>query len=243
MTVRDAALQAVGHISNTCLAEKRRHLTEWETYFVLRHWQVPVAPAHLVPGPAQAIEAARQLGGPVAIKIVSPDILHKTDAGCVRINVSGSPQVEGAATEVLANARLYAPTARIDGLLIQQMAPPGVELIVGGKRDNSFGPILMVGMGGIFTEIYKDVSFRLAPVTMEQAELMLRELKGHGILRGARGRQPVAMGALIQTLVNLSRLIAAWVQLQELDLNPLIVTDEGVVAVDGLAVLQQTPTL
>lgn len=237
MMVREAAVQAVDHVSSTCLAEKRRQLTEWETYFILRHWQIPVAPAHLVSGPEQAVLAAEQLGGRVVLKIVSPDIAHKSDAGCVRVGLTGADAVAKACAEVLANAEAYNPQARIDGVLVQEMVPPGVEIIAGGTRDSSFGPVLMVGLGGIFTEIFKDVSFRLAPVTSEQAEQMLRELKGFPLLDGARGRKPVAIGPLVQTLVNLSRLLEAWPQLQELDLNPLIVSSDGVVAVDGLATL------
>lgn len=239
MMVREAAIGAVGRVSSACIAQQRRQLTEWETYFILKHWQIPVAPAHLAADPEQAILAAKQLGGKVVLKIVSPDIGHKSDAGCVKGGLTGADAVAKACAEVLANAKAHNPQARIDGLLVQEMVPAGLEIIAGGTRDSSFGPVLMVGLGGIFTEIFKDVSFRLAPVTSEQAERMLRELKGFPLLNGARGREPLAIGALVQTLVNLSRLLEAWPQLQELDLNPLIVSTTGVVAVDGLATLRE----
>jgi acyl-CoA synthetase (NDP forming) len=238
MTVRDVALQVVDQVTATCRAEGRTQLTEWETYKVLRHWQIPVAPCYLAADPNQAGEYAAQIGGRVAVKIVSPDIAHKTEAGCVKLGIVGAAEAAGACAEVLANARLYAPGARIDGVLVQAMAAPGVELIAGGVNDPSFGPVLMVGLGGIFTEVLKDVRFRLAPISAAQADEVLQSLKGYPLLTGVRGRPPVDMSALVQALVNISRLLEAWPDLKELDLNPLIASDAGVVAVDGLATLK-----
>lgn len=239
MTVRDVALQVLDQVTTLCRAEGRTQLTEWETYKVLRHWQVPVAQVYLAGDPNQAGEYAAQIGGRVAVKIVSPDIAHKTEAGCVRLGLTGAAEAAGACAEVLANARLYAPHARIDGVLVQEMAAPGVEIIAGGVNDPSFGPVLMVGLGGIFTEVLKDVRFRLAPVNNAQVEEVLRSLKGYPLLTGVRGRPPVDMGALVQTLVQLSRLLDAWTELKELDLNPLIASSTGVVAVDALATLKE----
>ncbi|HWI61374.1 MAG TPA: acetate--CoA ligase family protein [Symbiobacteriaceae bacterium] len=238
MTVRDVALVALDQVTATCRAEGRTQLTEWEAYKVLRHWQVPVAPCRLVSEPDQAAEAAVQLGGKVAVKIVSPEIAHKTEAGCVRLGLSTPADAAGACAEVLANARVWKPEARIDGVLVQQMAPPGVEIIAGGLKDAAFGPVLMVGLGGIFTEVLKDVAFRVAPVTTEQVQDALCGLKGFPLLTGVRGKAPVNLKALSQTLANISRLIDAWGDLQELDLNPLIAWDGGVVAVDCLATLK-----
>ncbi len=239
MTVRDVALQALDQVTGLCRAEGRTQLTEWETYKVLRHWQVPVAQSYLATNPNQAGEYAAQIGGRVAVKIVSPDIAHKTEAGCVKLGLTGAAEVAGACAEVLANARLYAPQARMDGVLVQEMAAPGVEIIAGGVNDSSFGPVLMVGLGGIFTEVLKDVRFRLAPVNSAQVEEVLQSLKGYPLLTGVRGRAPVDMPALVQTLVNLSRLLEAWTDLKELDLNPLIASSSGVVAVDALATLKE----
>lgn len=238
MTVHDVALQALEQVTATCRAEGRLQLTEWETYRVLRHWQIPVAPSFLVTSPAEAAEAVAHMGGRVAVKVVSPDIAHKTEAGCVRLGIAGAQEAAGAFSEVMAHARYYRNDARIDGVLIQQMAPSGVEIIAGGVSEPSFGPVLMAGLGGIFTEVFKDVAFRLAPVTADQAEDMLRSLKGYPLLLGVRGKPPVQMHALVQTLVNLSRLLEAWTQLKELDLNPLIAWEGGVMAVDGLATLK-----
>jgi succinyl-CoA synthetase beta subunit len=238
MTVRSEALQTLDQITATCRSEGRRQLTEWEVYQVLRHWQVPVAPCRLVSDPTEAAAAAAAMGGKVAVKIVSPDIAHKTEAGCVKLHLASPPDVAGACAEVLANARFHFPEARVDGVLVQQMAPAGVEIIAGGVHDPSFGPVLMAGLGGIFTEVFKDVAFRLAPINLLQAEEMLQGLKGYPLLQGVRGRRPVDMPALCRTLVQISRLLEAWTDLQELDLNPLIAWDGGVVAVDGLATLK-----
>lgn len=239
MIVRDVNLQVLEQAAAICAAEGRRQLTEWETYRILRHWQIPVAPGHLVSEPTKAAEAAQQLGGKVVIKIVSPDIGHKTESGCVRLGIVGPEEGAGACAEVLANARLHHPEARIHGVLVQKMAPAGVEVIAGGLNDPSFGPVLMVGLGGIFTEIFKDTAFRLAPLENAEALAMLRELKGYALLTGARGKPPVDLPALSQTLVNLSRLLNAWPQLEELDLNPLIAWQGGVMAVDALATLKE----
>ncbi|HYF76602.1 MAG TPA: acetate--CoA ligase family protein [Symbiobacteriaceae bacterium] len=239
MTVRDVGLAALEQVTAACRAEGRRQLTEWEAYKLLRFWQVPVAPCELAAGPEQAAEAAVRLGGPVAVKVVSPEIGHKTEAGCVRLGVAGAAEAAGACAEVLANARLYAPGARVDGVLVQRMAPAGVEVIAGGLRDRSFGPVLMVGLGGIFTEVLKDVAFRLAPVREEQVLEALRGLRGFPLLTGARGRAPVDLDALCGALANISRLVDAWDELAELDLNPLIAWERGVVAVDCLATLRQ----
>lgn len=238
MTVHDVARQVLEQVTSACLSEGRLTLTEWETYRILRHWQIPVAASFLVAGPNEAAEAAAQLTGKVAVKIVSPDIPHKTEAGCVKLGLAGPAEVAGACAEVLANARVYHPDARIDGVLIQQMAPSGVEIIAGGMYDSSFGPVVMAGLGGIFTEVMKDVAFRLAPISAKEAEEMLQGLKGYPLLTGVRGKPPVDMQALTQALVNLSRLLEHWPQLKELDLNPLIAWSGGVVAVDGLATLK-----
>ncbi|MFZ5814373.1 MAG: acetate--CoA ligase family protein [Bacillota bacterium] len=238
MAVRTEARQTLDEIMATCRAEGRRQLTEWETYAILRQWQVPVAPCELVQEPSEAAQAALRLGGKLAVKVVSPEIGHKTEAGCVRLNLSGPMQVEAACIEVLANAQEHAPDARIDGILVQRMAPPGVEVILGGLQDPSFGPVVMVGLGGIFTEVMKDVSFRLAPVGEEQALAMLQELKGFPLLTGVRGKPPVDLMALSRTLMAVSQLLSSWPDLQELDLNPLIAYQHGVMAVDGLATLR-----
>lgn len=238
MPQRNVPLQALEQITAACREEGRRQLTEWEVYRVLRHWQVPVAPCYLVADPPQAAKVARLLRDSVAVKIVSPDIPHKTESGCVKLGLAVPAEAAGACAEVLANASFHHPGARIDGVLVQQMVPPGVEVIAGGVNDPAFGPVLMAGMGGIFAEVMHDVAFRLAPVSVVQVTELLRSLKGYPLLTGVRGRPPVDLRLLTQALANLSRLLEAWTDLAELDLNPLIAGPDGVVVVDGLATLK-----
>lgn len=228
----------LSRVEAACRAERRLQLTEWEAYAILRQWHIPVAPCRLVSSPEEAALAANSLGGPVAVKIVSPDIGHKTEAGCVRLGLDTPEAASAACAEVLANARYHQKGARIHGVLVQKMAPSGVEVIAGALQDPSFGPVIMTGLGGIFTEVIKDVSFRLAPVEAAEAETMLKELAGFPLLAGARGRPPVDLPALAQVLVSLGQLAAAWPALKELDLNPLITWESGVFAVDALATLQ-----
>ncbi len=239
MAVTEMAQQVLEQVTAACRTQGRRQLTEVETYRVLEQWRIPVAPYRLVSSAQEAAEAAQELGGRVAVKVVSPDIAHKTEAGCVKLGIRGRAEAEGAFSEVMANACYHSPDARIDGVLIQQMAPPGVELIAGGLWDPAFGPVLMVGLGGIFTEVLKDVAFRLAPVGPAEVKAALRELKGFPLLCGARGKPPVDLEALAEALAALSRLLASWEELAELDLNPLIAHRGGVVAVDGLVKLKE----
>lgn len=238
MKSADVSLRVLDEVTAACLKEDRRQLTEWETYQVLRQWGIPVAPGELVTSPDGAVYAARSLGGKVALKIVSPDILHKTDAGCVKLGLSGEEEVRAAYLDVMTAAVRHEKCARVHGVLVQKMVPPGVELIAGGVVDSSFGPVLAAGLGGIFTEVMKDVAFRLAPITESEAGAMLAELKGYPLLKGVRGRPAVDLAAVQRTLVGLSRLISAWPMLKEIDLNPLIAGPTGVVAVDGLVTLR-----
>jgi len=238
MNSTEPSLRVLDEITAACLQEQRRQLTEWETYKVLGQWSIPVAPCELVTSAEGAAYAARSLGGKVAVKIVSPDIPHKTDAGCVRLGLAGEEAVSQAFLDVMTAAMRHKQNARIHGVLVQKMVPPGVELIAGGVVDGSFGPVLAAGVGGIFTEVMKDAAFRLAPITEAEAGAMLTELKGYPLLTGARGRPPVDLAAVRRTLAQLSRLISAWPALKEIDLNPLIAGPTGVVAVDGLVTLR-----
>jgi acetyltransferase len=174
------------------------------------------------------------------MKIDSPDILHKTEARAIRLNLADPRQLAEAFDEIVANARAHAPTARINGVLVQEMIPPGVEAIVGMNRDPQFGPVVMFGLGGIFVEILKDVSLRIAPLALDDALGMIREVRGYPLLAGARGRAKADIPALAQALVDVSRMaLALGPRLEQLDINPLIVLPEGqgVRAADALVIL------
>lgn len=227
-------------VEAACRKDGRTHLTEWETYAILRQWHIPVAIGMLVQTPEEAAAAAAVIGGPVAVKVVSPDIPHKTEVGGVRLAISGGARVARETTDLLSSVGRKLPRARIHGVLIQQMAPKGVELIASGMHDPAFGPVVMAGLGGLFTEVLKDVVFRLAPIGISDALEMLAGLKGSALLHGVRGRPAVDQAALAQVIVNLSRLVADWPNLRELELNPLIAWEGGVVAVDALASLKES---
>lgn len=201
---------------------------------MLTDMHIPLVAAKLAINPGDARNIAKTLGFPVAVKIESPDILHKTEADGVRLGLMDGDEVEFAAREILSAARAYNPDAKIEGLVIQSMAAPATELVLGLRRDPVFGPVVMVGLGGIFVEILEDVAFGAAPISPPQAKLMLDGLQGRAILDGARGKPAVNMDALIKMIGDLSEFALAHPDVVELDLNPVFADDKGVVAVDWM---------
>jgi acetyltransferase len=218
----------------------RATLSESESKRLLAAWGVASAREVLATSAEAAVEAAERLGFPVALKVDSPDILHKTEAGAVRLNLCDSAQVRTAYAEILASAKAYAPQARIGGVSVQEMVGDGVEVIVGVSCDPQLGPVLLFGSGGVMVEVYNDVALRRCPITRAEAQAMIAEVKGARLLRGFRGRPAADVDALEDTLVRVSHL-AMHVEghLAELDINPLTVlpAGQGVRAVDGLVVL------
>ena len=201
---------------------------------MLTDMNIPLVKAELAKTPEDARNISERLGFPVAVKIESPDILHKTEAGGVRLGLMDGDGVEIAAREILSAAKTYDPNARIEGLVIQSMAAPATELVLGVRRDPAFGPVVMVGLGGIFVEILEDVSFAAAPITPPQAGLMLDGLQGRAILDGARGKPAVDREALIEMICDLSEFALAHPEINELDLNPVFADNNGVIAVDWM---------
>jgi len=176
----------------------------------------------------QAVAAARKIGYPVSVKVASVDIVHKTEAGGLALNLKSDREVEKAFGRIMKSCR---KKARVDGVLVQEHLE-GQEVIIGSKVDETFGPVVMFGLGGIFVEVLKDVSFRLAPITKKEAREMISEIKGYSLLKGVRGRKPVDMKALEDTLVAVSRLASKEKRVKELDINPLFATDRAAVASD-----------
>lgn len=215
-------------------ASPARLLGEPEAARLLAEWGVPFPPARFAPTPAEAVAAAGDVGYPVVLKVASPDIAHKTDVGGVRLGVSGPAEVAAAWEEIVAAVSRRRPEARIEGMVVQRQEPPGVELLVGGLRDPSFGPVVTAGLGGIFAEVYRDVAWRLAPVTEADALEMLRELRGYPLLTGARGRPAVDLGAAARVIAAVSRAVAEMPGLREVDVNPVLLYPERAVAVDAL---------
>ncbi len=186
----------------------------------------------------EAVELAKQIGYPVIAKVSSPDILHKTDIGGVRTNLQSDREVASAYEDILKNCKKALPTAGIRGVLIQQFLPIGNEFIVGGIRDASFGPLVMVGLGGIYTELFRDTCFALAPVTMNQAYDMLSSLKSWRLLTGMRGKGALDIESLAKAIVNISTMMHDCQRISEIDLNPVLVSKDRIVVADAKVVLK-----
>lgn len=233
----DAKIKA-GHIlANLTPGTK---LTEYIAKQVLRAYGIPTTKENIATTPEDAVRVADTIGYPVVMKIESPDILHKTDAGGVFLNVASAEQVRENYTRLINNAKTYKPDADIKGVLVQEMLQTGTEMIVGIGKDQVFGSTVMVGLGGIFVEALQDVSLRVVPVSPLDAEEMLDELKGKRVLEGIRGQAPADKQAILDIILRVSQLANDFPQIAELDINPLIVFSEGkgACAADALIVLQ-----
>jgi acyl-CoA synthetase (NDP forming) len=212
-------------------------LSESTSKKILASYGIPLPAEELARDPDQAAAAAERLGGAVAVKIVSSDIPHKSDIGGVRLGLSTAEEVRIAAVEIFAAAVRHAPDASIDGVSVQQMASPGVEIVLGVKNDPQFGPLIAVGIGGVLVELLRDNAVRLAPVSENKAHAMVRSLKGYPLLCGFRGRSAVDVDALVDTICRVSELAHDLSDvIDEIDVNPVIVGDEGVMAADALVV-------
>ncbi|PWS52640.1 CoA-binding protein [Streptomyces sp. FT05W] len=212
--------------------EGRSALTAPEGKIVADAYGITVPGEGLARDVDEAVALADRLGGPVVLKIVSPDILHKTDAGGVVVGVSGAQEVRSAFCAVVKNARAYDADARIEGVQVQQLVPPGQEVIVGAVTDPTFGKVVAFGLGGVLVEVLKDITFRLAPVTADEARSMLDSIGAAEILRGVRGAPAVDRWALAEQIRRVSRLVTDFPEIAEVDLNPVIASLDGAVAAD-----------
>lgn len=229
-----------GHVTAAIQQARTRQrllLTEVEAKMLLHAAGIAVAQAKLAQTREEALHHAREIGFPVTLKICSPDIVHKSDIGGVKLNLKSEDEVNEAFAAIITAVRQHHPSATIDGVSVQPMAKPGVEVIIGLTTDPQFGPILMFGLGGIAVEILKDVVFRLAPLTPRDASSMIREIRGLPLLTGHRGQPPVDLAALEHMLIQVSALVAAHPEIKELDLNPVFAYADGCLAVDARIVL------
>ncbi len=187
----------------------------------------------------EAAMIASGIGKPVALKIVSPDILHKSDVGGIILNLETPKSVTAAYEEMMITIQSKLPQANLEGVLVEEMAPPGSEVIIGMRRDPSFGPLVMFGMGGIYVELFKDVAFRVAPFDRAQAEQMIAETKAGTLLAGYRGQEKADIDAIVDAILKLSQLALDFPQIEEIEINPLSVGPEGqgAVALDGRVIL------
>ncbi len=211
-------------------------LTEHEAKKLLAKYGIPVTKEQIATSVNEAFAIALQIGTPVAMKISSPDIPHKSDVGGVVLNVKRE-YVPTTYNKILSGIQKAVPRANIEGILVQQMAPPGHEIIVGLKKDAQFGHALMFGLGGIFVEVYRDVTFRVTPINKEDALDMISEIKGYQILKGIRGIKPADIDAIARVLVSVSEM-AEEENIIELDINPLIAGESGAIAVDARAMVE-----
>jgi acyl-CoA synthetase (NDP forming) len=202
----------------------------WE---LLKECQIPVLPIVKASSIEEVVEVSNSLGYPVVMKISSPDISHKSDVGGIILDIDSEEEVKNAYRNMMDTVKQKVPDARIDGVMLQKMAEPGIEVIIGVKLDPQFGHVIMFGLGGIFVEIYKDVSFRVTPINSEMARDMILEIKGSPILMGARGRSTADINAIINVIIKLSEMLEKNPDIVELDINPLIVYEENAVAVDA----------
>ncbi|MBW2307376.1 MAG: acetate--CoA ligase family protein [Deltaproteobacteria bacterium] len=204
-----------------------RYLMEFEANQLLEMYGFPILPSRLIHNPSQLKEVLRELKPPVAMKISSPDIVHKFDVGGIKLNIRTEYQARKAYETIVGNIRERHPDARIHGIFVQKMANKGIEVILGSKRDRKFGALCMFGLGGTLVEIFKDVSFRLAPMWRASAEVMVRSVKSHELLKGYRGQPAADIRAIEDCILRLSQLVSNHQEIDELDINPLIVYPEG----------------
>ncbi len=228
-------------IIKRALNEDRLKLLEHEAFELAKYYELPVPEVVLVKTPKEAYDIADSIGYPIALKIVSPDIVHKSDVGGVKLHLYSREEVARAVNEMLKTVSTRAPHARIVGVIIYREAPQGTEVIVGGLRDNIFGAAVMFGLGGIFVEVFKDVSFRIAPVSFEDALEMINEIKSRQILEGYRGNKPVDKKALADIIVKTSKLMLENEEIESIDLNPVMAYPNGAEVVDVRVILRKVP--
>jgi len=217
------------------LKEKRYLLTEVESKELIKEAGIPVVDTRLARTKDEAVSIASELGYPVVLKVVSPEITHKSDVGGVKVSLQDQSQVAQAYDEIVAKA---STAGKVLGVSVQPMVQEGIEVIMGMSKDPHFGPVLAFGLGGITVEIYKDVAFRLVPLTPRDAREMVREIKGYQLLQGYRGQKAADIDALEAALMDLSRYVKAHPEIRELDLNPLFAQSHGVTAADARVILE-----
>jgi len=232
-------IQPVRDLFDRVRAEGRVSIGDAEAREVLETYGFPVPESRLAKTPDEAVEVADEIGYPLVLKIASPDILHKTDVGGVKLNLRSPDDVRDAFDLIVYRAGRYVPGARIWGCLVQQMVPGGREVLVGMSRDPQFGPLVAFGLGGIYVEALKDVAFRVAPFSRQEAEEMIREIRSYPLLEGIRGQPPADHKAMVDALLRISQLVTDFPEIVELDINPLMVFEEGrgAIAIDMRLVL------
>ena len=225
-------------IINQAKKEGRTALLESEAKTICAEYGISVNKFDIATNKNEAVAQAEKIGYPIVLKIVSPDIIHKSDAGGVKVNLKNATDVEAAFKTIMDNAKKYKADAKIVGVIVQEMAPQGTEVIIGAIKDPQFGQTLMFGLGGIFVELLKDVNFRIAPITVQDAKEMITQLKAFPLLNGYRGAKPADIDTLTKILCNVSKMILDNPEIKELDLNPVMSYPNGAKAVDARIILE-----
>ena len=219
--------------------EGRSLLTEIEAKELLKQSGINVVETKLAASKEEAVSMSKQMGFPVALKITSPDVVHKTDAGGVKLNLEDAVAVGMAYDCTLKSIISQYLNANIQGVAVQKMARPGVEVIIGMSKDPQFGPVIMFGLGGILVEILKDVSFRIVPLEKRDAREMVHEIKGYPVLEGYRGQEAVDIDNLENMILQVSEFVEKNPQISELDLNPVFAYSDGAIAVDARIIISE----
>ena len=219
-------------------SENRNFLTEIEAKQVFKEAGLQVTDTRLAVNKTDTIAMSKEMGFPVVLKIVSPDILHKTEANGVKLNLKNAEEVGKAFDEIMTSAREKFPNANIHGVAVQKMAAPGLEIIIGMTLDAQFGPVLMFGLGGIFVEVMKDVSFGITPLNKKDAGDMIRNIKGYPLLNGFRGTPKIDVANLESWLLKLSDFAQSYPEVKEFDLNPVFAYAQGAMIVDARIILK-----
>lgn len=230
-------MQNASRLFEDAKREGRNFLLEPEAKAVCSEYGIPVVKSRVAKDAEDALRLADEIGYPVVLKVVSPQILHKSDVGGVVPNIRTPKELTSAYADILTSVKKHASGATIVGMLVEEMAPPSTEVIVGSTRDPQFGSVMMFGLGGIFVEVLKDVSFRVPPITRADALEMIKEIRGYRVLEGFRNHPPADVDALVDILLRVSKLLVEHQEIREIDLNPILVYHKGAKAVDARMIL------
>jgi acetyl-CoA synthetase (ADP-forming) len=218
--------------------KRRNNLTELEARDVLTHYGIPIVRGKVIKTLEEAKEFIEKTGYPIVLKVVSSQIIHKTEIGGVMLNIKNEKELFEAYHQLIKNIQKNAPKAVIEGFFIQEMLSSDREVIVGGKYDHTFGQTIAFGLGGVFVEVFEDVSFRVVPITQEEAIDMIKEIKAFKILKGYRGQKPVDFKALVDILLKTSKMLEENPEIKELDINPIFALPDRAVAADARIIIE-----
>jgi len=217
--------------------KEKRSLLETEAKELLKEYGIPGPDFKLIKSEEEITGLAKEINFPIVMKIVSPDIIHKTDAGGVKVGIKDEKKAESAYQEIISKAKKYNKKARISGVIAYTMVPQATEIIIGMMKDPHFGPVIMFGLGGIFVEVLKDVSFRILPIEEKDAHEMITEIKGYKILKGIRGEPPKDIKAINDLLMKISQISMENPEIKEIDLNPVFIFEKGLQVIDARIIL------